>query len=145
MSFKARFAEVSGKQFARFPWLLGVWAERIAGFGIREGCLAVTVPGANFTAHRVLFLISFPVMEPLSLSISRQVCQTSQKAREFSGRLILHAKLIHMTKSQERVAVTIYFLYWKPAASHSQTSSGKCVSWGRVVYFRALTVLFIRR
>lgn len=74
MSFKTRFAEVPGKQFARVPWPLGVWAERIAGFGIREGCLAVMVPGTNFTAHRVLFLISFPVVETLHFISSLSDC-----------------------------------------------------------------------
>lgn len=57
VSFEAHFAEVPDKQqFARFSWLLGVWAERIAGFGIREGCHAVTVPGTNFTAHPSCFV-----------------------------------------------------------------------------------------
>lgn len=76
MSFQARSAEVPpGQQFARFPRLLGVWAERAAGFGIREGCLAVTVPGTNFTARRVLFLISFPVVETLFQVKSVRLCR----------------------------------------------------------------------
>lgn len=45
----------------------------------------MTVPGTNFTARRVLFLISFPVVETL---FSSQVCQTVQKTREFPGRLM---------------------------------------------------------
>lgn len=99
--------------------------------GMLEGCLAGTASGINSAAHRV---VSDRVSSGKDMKISYQVLQTVQKAHSFSGWLVLHSVFNHVTKRQERVDITLYFLYWKFAASHSKTSLGKRVSLGSVAY-----------
>lgn len=138
VSFEAGSAEVPGKQLTPSPQAGGNTGRMHCWFWNTRRVSCCDSIRNKFIAHCVLFLITFPAVEILGFISSLSDCAEGDS---FSGCRFLHSVFNHVTKRQGRIAVTLYFLYWKFAAFHSKTSLGKCVSLGSVAYCMVLTAM----